>query len=159
MELNHIGSMSSVVNNAQLGLEKVYSPKVDLSMPQDTVELSTKKNKKKKAIIAAAVVTAAIVAGAIAYKYHQHKIGSTTPKDLKDLFNKLKHKKGEDFVNSAYEGIRDHMNLTGIAPESVRLTDKADGIFNTITGGYNPIDNTIEYSKGFLTKLTKCKTI
>lgn len=155
MELNNIDSQRNVVNNIQTE-NKVYTPKVDLSTPEDTIELSNKKNSiKKRAAIAAAVLTAAVVTAAIAYKVKQHKIASTTPKELKDLFKNLKHKKGDDFINSAYDGIKEHMGLKGIAPDKVNLTDKADGLFNTVTGGYNPIKNTIEYSQGFRDKLTQ----
>lgn len=155
MEINDIGSIGNTNNYIQT-TTKVYTPKADLSTHNDKIELQNKKkSKSKKALIAACIITAGLVAATVFYKVKQHKISITTPKELKSLFKQLKHKKGEDFINSSYNGIKGHLELNGIAPDKVNLTNNPDGLFNAITGGYDPIKNTIEYSKGFKDKLTK----
>ncbi len=127
----------------------------NLKYEPDVVDVSSK-NKKKK-IAKAAVLTGVLLAttAILVYKHKQAKIMKEMPDELKTLFKELKGKNGQEFIDSAYEGIKKHLDLTDIAPQKVTLTDKADGILNTVTGGFNPIENTIEYSKGFAKKLTK----
>lgn len=121
----------------------------------DTVELSTKKAKSKrnKIIAGVALAAGAVLVGIAVYK--KKKAINEIPKDLQDLFKSLKNKNGKEFVDDAYSGLVKYMGLDDIAPAKVEITDKADGIFNTITGGFHPKENAIKYSQGFSTKLTK----
>lgn len=121
----------------------------------DSVELSTKKAKSKrnKIIAGAALAAGAVLVGIAVYK--KKKAINEIPKDLQDLFKSLKNKNGKEFIDDAYSGLVKHMGLDDIAPANVEITDKADGLFNAVTGGFYPQENAIKYSKGFPTKLTK----
>ncbi len=134
--------------------------KINLEQKPDEFFLSSKDKKKTenkktaaKVLIALGIITAA---GIAIYKGRQIKALKEIPADLKPLFEDyLKGKNGKEFVDDAYSGIVKHMGLTDVAPKNVNLTNKADGMLNTVTGGFNPIENTIEYSKGFINKLSK----
>ncbi|MCD7779905.1 MAG: hypothetical protein LUH05_04455 [Candidatus Gastranaerophilales bacterium] len=133
--------------------------KINLEQKSDEVLLSSNINKKAenkktaaKVLLALGIITAA---GIAIYKGRQIKALKEIPADLKPLFNDLKGKNGKEFVDDAYSGIVKHMGLSDVAPKNVNLTNKADGMFNTVTGGFHPIENTIEYSKGFIDKLSK----
>lgn len=150
MELNSINSITVKDINKSNKIQHT-----NITNEPDVAEISSK-NKKKK-IAKAVILTGVLLAttALLVYKHKQAKIMKEMPAELKTLFNELKDKNGQDFIDSAYEGIKKHLDLTDIAPQKVNLTNKADGIFNTITGGFNPIENTIEYSQGFAKKLTK----
>ena len=75
------------------------------------------------------------------------------PEDLQVRFGKLKDLQGEEFVKKAYSEMVDYMGLKGIAPKTIKNSG-ADHAFS-ITGGYNNIKNTIEYSDGFFNILPK----
>lgn len=80
------------------------------------------------------------------------KISKNIPNEYKPVFANLEGKTGQEFVDSAYENMVNHMKLNGIAPKSINIGSK-DGIMS-VNGGYDYINNTIEYSQGFLEKLT-----
>lgn len=148
MEVNNVKSLSfkqANVNN--------ITKQPNLKGEADTADFSSKKKKITKAVVLTGMFLA--TTALLVYKHKQAKIMKEMPAELKSLFNELKSKNGTDFIDSAYDGIKKHLDLTDIAPQKVNLTNKSDGIFNTITGGFNPIDNTIEYSQGFVKKLTK----
>jgi hypothetical protein len=71
--------------------------------------------------------------------------------EYKPLLAKLEGKSGKEFIDTAYENTVKHLKLDGIAPKSLKING-SDGVMS-IKGGYNYIDNTIEYSQGFLEKL------
>lgn len=78
------------------------------------------------------------------------KISKNIPEDLKPIFANLKGKTGQEFINTSYENTVKYMKLKGVAPKNIAITS-TDGL--TVTGGYDPIQNTIEFSEGFLSKL------
>lgn len=104
----------------------------------DSVELSTKKAKSKrnKIIAGLALAAGAVLVGVAVYK--KKKAINEIPKDLQDLFKSLKNKNGKEFIDDAYSGLVKHMGLDDIAPANVEITDKADGLFNAVTGGFYP---------------------
>ena len=117
-----------------------------------------KNSKKKKIIIGAAIGAAAIgICAVLLYKHKQAKVLKTMPEELKDVFENVKGKDGKEFIDSAYDGIKKYMGLDNFAPKEVTLTNNADGIFDTIKGGYSFYSNKIEYTKGFKDKLSKAK--
>ncbi len=77
---------------------------------------------------------------------------SEIPDELKGIFVKLQKEDGENFIHKAYDELVDYMGLPTIAPKNI-LNAGEDGL--SITGGYDPINNTIGYSQGFFTKLDK----
>ena len=79
------------------------------------------------------------------------------PQDLQIRFERLKKLSGKDFVDKSYNEIVDYMGLKGVAPKGISING-SDGVM-TITGGYNPMLNTIGYSSGFVKKLTKDQQI
>jgi hypothetical protein len=72
--------------------------------------------------------------------------------EYKPLIAKLEGKSGKEFVDTAYDNLVSHLKLNGIAPKNLKING-TDGVMS-INGGYNYIDNTIEYSQGFLEKLS-----
>ena len=145
-----------------VSINKVYQTE-GVKLPQkaktepvtDTVEITKQKSgksKRNKILAGLAIATTALVIGISVYK--KKKALNSIPPELKELFNSLKEKSGKEYIDDAYSGLVKHMGLDDIAPKSVNLTDNADGIFS-ITGGYNPLENTIEYSKGFSKRLNK----
>lgn len=79
-------------------------------------------------------------------------ITKSVPEELKPLFANLEGKTGQEFVDAGYENLIKYMKLEGAAPKSIALT-MSDGLWS-VTGGFSPIKNTIEFSKGFLDKLS-----
>ncbi len=139
--------------------EVMQQTKINLEQKPDEVILNTDKSKKKskkktaaKVLIGLGIVAAA---GIAIYKGKQIKALKEIPAELKPLFNELKGKNGIEFVDDAYSGLVKYMDLDGIAPSKVHITGNSDGAFNTIIGGFNQIENTIQYTKGFIDKLTK----
>ena len=74
------------------------------------------------------------------------------PENYQMLFASLQGKSGQEYIDLAYENIVKYMGLNNIAPKKF-VIDCGDAL--TITGGYNPITNTINYSEGFLAKLSR----
>lgn len=128
---------------------------------QDEIQLSTenKKKKTKKILIAIGAIGVAVatIVGIIRGNKNKTKILNSIPDDLKTVFGKIKDKNGDDFINEAYSQMVKHMGLEGIAPGKIGKTG-SDGVMS-ITGGFNPIQNTIGYSEGFYTKVDKIKQL
>lgn len=120
----------------------------------DSITITTKKKiNKKKLVTGLALIGGAALIGVAIYK--KKKSLNTIPKELRELYKSIKHKNGQEFIDDAYSGLVKYMDLDGIAPSRVNLTNKPDGLFNSITGGFMIQSNSIEYSQGFKTKLTK----
>ena len=81
------------------------------------------------------------------------KIAKSIPDELKVIFMELNGKSGKEFVDLAYQKMISYMNLKGIAPKSIII--RGESGLAKATGGYNPVTNTIEFSKGFVDNLTK----
>ena len=75
------------------------------------------------------------------------------PDNLKGILENLSGKSGQEFAEAAYKNMVKHMNLGTAAPKSIVIKG-SDGLMN-VTGGYDPVTNTIKYSKGFLEKLSQ----
>lgn len=117
----------------------------------DKFESSSKK--KKTLGIAAGILTVGIGITALIIAKNKKAAAKKIPDDMKALFDSLKGKDGEDFVNTAFNKLKEYMHLEDIAPKEIgRLgADKMMGI----QGGYNPVKNTISYTDGFYTKIPK----
>lgn len=81
------------------------------------------------------------------------KITKSIPDELKVIFMELNGKSGKEFVDLAYQKMINYMKLEGVAPKSIIIQGES-GLAKA-TGGYNPVTNTIEVSKGFVDSLTK----
>lgn len=79
-------------------------------------------------------------------------ISKNIPSEYKAIFADLEGKTGQEFVDTAYGNMVNHMKLNGIAPKRITINGN-DGIMS-VNGGYDYINNTIKYSQGFLEKLT-----
>ncbi len=75
------------------------------------------------------------------------------PEEYRVIFANLEGKSGREFVSEAYENMVKQMGLNGIAPKNI-IIEGADGVLS-VKGGYSPIKNSIDYTKGFLNGLTK----
>ena len=84
--------------------------------------------------------------------YVKIKTSKNIPNEIKPLLVNLEGKSGQEFVDIAYGNIVEYMKLNGIAPKSINIQG-GDGLMS-VTGGYNSVKNTIEYSQGFLKKLS-----
>lgn len=104
--------------------------------------------------IGAVVITKGRAAAKAAYKA---KLLADIPPELQTRFSAIKDLKDKEFVDRAYSELVEYMGLKGVAPKEVAIKN-ADGIL-CVTGGYSSIDNTIEFSEGFLTKLNKERQI
>lgn len=124
-------------------------------------KVSNKTSNKKKWAVAAGLATLALTGGAILLTkgkaLRQKRLLAEIPTDLQARFANLKDLKGKEFVDRAYKEMVDYMGLSKVAPKEITI--KAEDKAFTVTGGYNPMENTIDYSKGFLTKLSKEKQI
>lgn len=80
------------------------------------------------------------------------KVSKGISDDLKPLFANLECKTGQEFVDVGYNNVVEYMKLKGIAPANIAIKNE-DGLF-VVTGGFDPVKNTIEYSKGFLSELS-----
>lgn len=74
------------------------------------------------------------------------------PNELKVIFEELNGKTGKEFVDLAYQKMVNYMKLEGIAPNSIIIQGES-GLAKA-KGGYDPVTNTIEFSKGFIENLT-----
>lgn len=81
------------------------------------------------------------------------KISKNIPEEYKPLFANLEGKVGLEFVNTAYRNMVNYLNLDGIAPKSININGDFLHI-KRINGAYNLINNTIEFTRGFIEKLT-----
>lgn len=79
-------------------------------------------------------------------------ISKNIPSEYKPIFTNLEGRTGQEFVDTAYGNMVSYMKLNGIAPK--RITINSNNSVMSVTGGYDYIKNTIEYSQGFLEKLT-----
>ncbi len=77
-------------------------------------------------------------------------ITKNIPNEYKTIFANLEGKTGQEFVDTAYENMVNHMKLNGIAPKSISITG-ADGVMS-VNGGYDYVSNTIRYSQSFVEK-------
>lgn len=134
-----------------------YTKKRVVSTPVHTDYTPQKVSNKKNWAIAAGIATAVLTGGAILLTkgkaLRQKRLLAEIPTDLQARFANIKDLKGKEFVDKAYKEMVDYMGLSKVAPKEITIN--ADDKVFAITGGYNPIKNTIGYSKGFLTKLAK----
>lgn len=77
-------------------------------------------------------------------------------KDLNNLFKKIENKKGEDFINTAYQELVKIMDLEGMAPKEITW-EKNEG--RPIVGDYKFYNNTIVLYKDYFKKLDKATQI
>lgn len=86
------------------------------------------------------------------------KISKKMPDEIKPLLANLEGKSGQEFTDIAYGNIVKHMKLNGIAPKSINIQGE-DGLLSSVTGGFDPVKNTITFSQGFLKKLSPTQQI
>lgn len=134
---------------------------LEKSPKQDEVQINSK-NKKgniNKVLIAigAAGIGVATVVGVLKGKANKAKLLNSIPDDLKTIFSEIKDKNGDEFIDEAYKQMVKYMGLQEIAPSKINRTG-IDGVM-TITGGFNPVQNTIGYSDGFFKKVDKRKQL
>ena len=138
-----------------------YTKKRVVSTPLHTEYSPQKTSQKKKWAIAAGVAAVLLTGTAILLTkgkaLRQKRLLSEIPADLQARFANIKDLKGKEFVDKAYKEMVDYMGLSKVAPKGITVNSE-DKAFS-ITGGYNPMKNTIDFSKGFLTKLTKKQQI
>ena len=132
--------------------------KVSIPVEQNNQPKGMSKRKKATiATVAAALLgigAVVITRGRAAAKASQKaKLLADIPPELQTRFSAIKDLKGKEFVDRAYSELVEYMGLKGVAPKEVAIKN-TDGLL-CVTGGYNFIDNTIEFSEGFLTKLNK----
>lgn len=132
---------------------------VQFTSGQKNIVPTEESKKNKKGWLAAAAGLAVAIGAIIITKGRaakKAKAMQAIPDDLKVIFNDLKGKNGKEFIDAAYEKMVNYMGLKGIAPQKIGHSG-GDGL--AITGGYNPIDNIIEYSDGFFNKLPKMQQL
>ena len=161
---------------SQVGLGNYYNSQNIVSAPQqrkiqpqghDVVEftgrqhtqpqIEEQKSSSKKGIIAALGLAALAVGTFILTRGRStnkaEKLLKQIPEDLQVRFGKLKDLQGEEFVKKAYSEMVEYMGLKGIAPKTIKNSGADSAL--SITGGYNPIENTIGYTDGFFNILPK----
>lgn len=136
--------------------------KVSIPVEQNNQPKGMSKGKKITIATAAAALLGigalVITRGKAAAKAAQKaKLLADIPPELQTRFSAIKDLKGKEFVDRAYSELVEYMGLKGVAPKEVAIKN-TDGLLG-VTGGYNFIDNTIEFSEGFLTKLNKERQI
>lgn len=149
-------------NNPNFKSNTTLSP-----LNKDTIDISAGKAPKKsltkgeKTTIMASVLATLSAVGILVVSRGREKKAlkkaadealKEIPEELKATFHKLQNEEGESFIHKAYSELVDFMGLKGIAPEKVKI--KPDGE-HSITGGFDQVENTIEYTQGFLTKAKK----
>lgn len=157
-------------NNIKLQTEAKQKSNTNLASNPNSLEKSPKqdevqinfKNKKgniNKVLIAigAAGIGVATVVGVLKGKANKAKLLNSIPDDLKTIFSEIKDKNGDEFIDEAYKQMVKYMGLQEIAPSKINRTG-IDGVM-TITGGFNPVQNTIGYSDGFFKKVDKRKQL
>lgn len=80
------------------------------------------------------------------------KTSKNIPNEIKPILVNLEGKTGQEFVDTAYENLVGYMKLKEIAPKNI-IIQGGDGVMS-VTGGFDPVKNSIEFSQGFLVKLT-----
>lgn len=160
---------------SQVGLGNYYNSQNIVSAPQqrkiqpqghDAVEfegrqhtqpqIEEQKSSSKKGIIAALGLAALAVGTFILTRGKSkkaEKLLKQIPEDLQVRFGKLKDLQGEEFVKKAYSEMVEYMGLKGIAPKTIKNSGADSAL--SITGGYNPIENTIGYTDGFFNTMPK----
>ncbi|MBR1460103.1 hypothetical protein IJ596_00510 [bacterium] len=109
------------------------------------------KNNKRNLLLASLALLAVTSVVVIAKARKASRIAKeldAIPQDLKEIFGRLKDKKGKEFIDSACQEMTEYMGLKGIAPKEIKM-EGHDGLY-CVTGGYSPIEHTISYSPGFL---------
>lgn len=158
-------------NNTQVTREqileylKLKQLKADEYAPAKTEEqpMST----GKKVAIAAGIATAFAIVGDILFCKGKHiddlikvfkKGGTDTvqdglkglkniPDEFTNLFRGLKGKTGQEYADATFDNLIKHMNLEEVAPKKFSI-EGADKV--CVTGGYNPVTNSISFTPGFL---------
>lgn len=138
-----------------------YTKKRVVSTPVNTDYTPKKASNKKNWAIAAGIATAVLTGTAILLTkgkaLRQKRLLAEIPTDLQARFANIKDLNGKEFVDRAYKEMVDYMGLSKVAPKEIKIKD-TDNAFS-VTGGYNPMLNTIEYTQGFMTKLSKPKQL
>lgn len=145
------------VPNFSTGNQVKFKQNFNLSpadqLSEDTFE-KRGMSKKKKGIIAAGIATAVVVIGILINKHNRAQQLKKVPEEFKTIFKDLRNETGDNFVNKAYDKLKKYMKLEGIAPEKIGRSGPDQGI-NSIQGGFNPSLNTIQYTDGFFTKVSR----
>lgn len=138
-----------------------YTKKRVVSTPVHPEYSPQKTSQKKKWAIAAGVAAVLLTGTAILLTkgkaLRQKRLLSEIPADLQARFANIKDLQGKDFVDKAYKEMVDYMGLSKVAPKGI--TVNAEDKAFSITGGYNPMKNTIDFSKGFMSKLSREKQL
>lgn len=133
----------------------------NLTTPQDKFEKQDNPQNTsvaKKIFLGIGLGIVALLVAAKLIQQHRIKELAKIPEELKVIFEELKGKDGNDFINLAYKKLKVYMKLDGIAPEIVGYSGKEKG--KTIIGGHNVLENTIKYTDGFFdNKYSKKKQI
>lgn len=145
----NIPSNNNRFNYLKFKNNNITNNNVKYYQTEPTATTNSEKNKTFKnakvaigiGIIATAIATTAIIA--IRNKSKINKI----PKELRTLFEELKHEKGENFINKSYSKLKTYMKLDDIAPKKIIYNNNKSAF--AVTGGFNPSLNTIEYSNNF----------
>lgn len=153
-------------NNASVTSNSSLSP-----LNKDTLAITAKKGTKKgltkgeKITIMASVLTTLSAVGVFLVSRGREKKAlkkaaaealKEIPEELRASFHKLQNEEGESFIHKAYSELVDFMGLKGIAPEKVKIKPEGE---HSITGGFDQVENTIEYTQGFLSKASKQQQI
>src|SRR5574344_1902141 len=143
----------SGVHNTSLAKPNRNTGTATATRPIQNDKFESSSKKKKTLGIVAGILTVGIGITALIIAKNKKAAAKKIPDDMKALFDSLKGKDGEDFVNTAFNKLKEYMHLEDIAPKEIgRLgADKIMGV----QGGYNPVKNTISYTDGFYTKLPK----
>lgn len=121
---------------------------------QDSFEKSGLSKNQKRGLIAAGLATIILIGSVIVNKHNRAKRIKQIPEELRAIFNDLKGEKGENFINKAYDKLKNYMKLDEIVPDKIEHLGADKGCF-ALQGGYNPTLNTIGYTDGFFTKIDK----
>ena len=150
--INNLNKAYQNQNIKNFGTNPYYQNRQVLE--QDSFEKKEGMSTKKKVGIAAAfIATTAIVIGLLVNKHIKAKELKKLPEEFRTIFKDLKNETGDNFVNKAYNKLKEYMKLEGIAPQKIGRSGLDKGL--TVQGGFNPTKNTIEYSDGFFTKLDR----
>lgn len=146
------------LNSVNLNNNNKQSFPINSNQNDEFKSTNVKDNKKTKCILA--VATALLTAAGITFavlkgKANKAKLLKEIPENLQEIFKEISGKKGDDFVNSSYDKLVKFMNLQGLAPAKIQKSG-ADSVMS-ITGGYDPVRNIIDYSEGFFSKLNPNK--
>lgn len=123
-------------------------------LQQDTFEKSGLSKNQKRGLITVGLTAVLLIGSAIINKYNKAKRIKQIPEELRAIFKDLKGEEGKNFVNKAYDKLKQYMKLDGIAPDKIIHTG-ADKCETALQGGYQPTLNKIGYSDGFFDKIDK----